>query len=74
MSSRAINVLMLAFAVAMLLTDQAHAYLDPGTGSIILQGLIGAVVGGLFVVKMQWARIKSWLSSKQDTGSGEAAE
>jgi hypothetical protein len=74
MSSRVLNVLMLAFAAAMLLTGPAHAYLDPGTGSIILQGLIGAAVGGLFVVKMQWARIKAWLASRQDTGSGEAAE
>jgi hypothetical protein len=74
MRSRAINVLMLAFALAMLLTGRAHAYLDPGTGSIVLQGLIGAAVGGLFVVKMQWARIKGWLSSKQDTDSGETAE
>ena len=25
----------------------AYAYLDPGTGSIILQGIIGAIVGAL---------------------------
>lgn len=74
MSSRATSVLLAAFAVSFMATGQAHAYLDPGTGSIILQGLIGAVVGGLFVVKMQWARVKAWLAPKRNDTPGEAAE
>ena len=50
-----------AFATAVLFaasTAPAHAYLDPGTGSILLQGLIGAVAGGLFMAKMYWARFR----------------
>ena len=36
----------------------AHAYLDPGTGSIILQGLIAGVIGTAAFARMYWARLK----------------
>jgi hypothetical protein len=38
----------------------AYAYIDPGTGSLALQALIGAVAGGLFAARMWWARISSF--------------
>lgn len=47
----------LAIAALLMLTAPAHAYLDPGTGSILLQGLIGAVAGALVVIKLYWARV-----------------
>ncbi|WP_221031499.1 hypothetical protein [Actomonas aquatica] len=34
------------------------AYLDPGTGSIILQAVIAGFMGALFVVKLFWAKLK----------------
>ncbi len=34
------------------------AYLDPGTGSLVLQMSIAGVLGGLFVVKRFWRQIK----------------
>ncbi len=36
-----------------------HAYLDPGTGSIALQLIIGAVVGTLATLRLYWARLRS---------------
>ncbi len=33
------------------------AYLDPGTGSLFIQAIIGAVVGGLFVFRSFLAKI-----------------
>ena len=45
----------------------AHAYLDPGTGSILLQGLLAAIAGSLVAVKLYWAKIKSFFSSKSET-------
>lgn len=47
----------------------AHAYLDPGTGSFILQTLIAALFGALFVLKSYWVRIKSWFSGRSNTDS-----
>jgi hypothetical protein len=35
------------------------AYLDPGTGSLILQVLVGGVAGALVTVKLWWARVTS---------------
>ena len=37
------------------------AYLDPGTGSFIFQMLIAGFVGGLFALKLFWARVKTFL-------------
>jgi hypothetical protein len=34
-----------------------HAYLDPGTGSIIIQVLIAALVGGGILLKTFWKKI-----------------
>jgi hypothetical protein len=42
----------------LLAMADAHAYIDPGTGSILIQGLIAAVVGGLFYARSAWGRIK----------------
>jgi hypothetical protein len=36
----------------------ASAYLDPGTGSYILQIVVAAILGGLFMVKPFFAKIK----------------
>ena len=36
------------------------AYLDPGTGAMIIQALIAGVVGVGFAVKLFWANIKSF--------------
>jgi len=43
----------------------AWAYLDPGTGSLIVQGLIAAVVGALVTVKLYWHKLKNFFSSRR---------
>jgi hypothetical protein len=39
----------------------AHAYLDPGTGSMILQVLLGGIAGLAIVVKLYWYRFRAML-------------
>jgi hypothetical protein len=41
----------------LLVPSLAHAYLDPGTGSYVLQLLIGTVLGGLFAIGLFWRRV-----------------
>lgn len=41
-----------------------QAYLDPGTFSFVIQTLIAALVGALFVIKSYWVGIKNWFSGK----------
>jgi len=42
--------------------QDAYAYLDPGTGSLILQSTIAAIAGGLFIIKTNFQKIKDKLS------------
>lgn len=62
----------LALFCFLMLTDTAYAYLDPGTGSILLQGLIGAVAAGLAFFKFYWHRLKSVLRPKTQAESLES--
>ena len=41
---------------------QAHAYLDPGTGSYFIQIALAALVGALFAVRLFWGRIRAYFS------------
>jgi hypothetical protein len=44
-------------------TTSAYAYLDPGTGSIILQGIIASIAAGVTAVSFYFNRIKNYLLS-----------
>jgi len=41
----------------------AHAYLDPGTGSYVLQIVIAGIVSALFTIKMFWRRVVDFFSN-----------
>jgi hypothetical protein len=47
------------FALALLFSVDAFAYLDPGTGSMILQGIIAGVAIGWFTIKTYWYKLAS---------------
>lgn len=51
-----------------LFTADAHAYLDPGTGSYVLQIVLAGVAAALFVVKLFWVKIKAIFYSIVGTG------
>ena len=46
-------------AVLLAWIAPAYAYLDPATGSILLQGLIAGIAGLAVVLRLYWQRIKS---------------
>jgi len=56
------DVLWLALALACISTP-ALAYLDPGTGSMIIQVIIGAIAAALLSIKLAWQRIKYAIAS-----------
>jgi len=37
-----------------------YAYLDPGAGSLLLQGLIAGLMAALVTLKVFWSRIKTF--------------
>jgi hydrogenase-4 membrane subunit HyfE len=45
----------------VLFPPSAHAYLDPGTGSYILQIVAAVFFAGLFLIKTWWTQIKGFL-------------
>lgn len=45
-------------------TSTAQAYLDPGTGSMILQVILGGVAGIALAGKLYWQRLRSMLGIK----------
>jgi hypothetical protein len=53
----------------LLFATDACAYLDPGTGSILLQGLIAATAAVVTWLSLSWQRIKAWMHVRS-TGSG----
>ena len=48
---------MTAIAVTFPLAD-AYAYLDPGTGSFVLQMLLGGIAGIMVVARLYWEKAK----------------
>lgn len=59
-----------AFAVLTIFgAAPAFAYLDPATGSIIVQAVIGAVAGGLLYAKLFMNKVRGLFSRKSDAAS-----
>ena len=52
-----VSALMLPIFVA-----PAYAYIDPGTGTLILQAIVAAVAGALAYVTMTYGRVKTFIS------------
>ncbi len=48
--------------IAISYCSSAYAYLDPGTGSMIIQFIIGVAAASLFVIKQYWYSIKSFFT------------
>ena len=63
-----INLIMkitfLSLLVDLMVSDAAHAYLDPGSGSMLLQLLLGGVAGIAAVGKLYWEQIKGFFRNR----------
>lgn len=55
-------------------TSPVYAYLDPGTGSIIIQGVIATVVGAGVAMKIYWHKIRKFFSPSRNTDNGGSNE
>jgi len=56
-------VAILTLTVILINYDFAYAYLDPGTGSYILQLVMAGLLGALLALKIFWRNIKAYLSN-----------
>ena len=48
----------LFFLYFFLFTSSAHEYLDPGTGIIILQAIVGAIAAFFSTLYIFWEKVK----------------
>lgn len=58
----------------MALERPAHAYLDPGSGSMVIQMVVAAVAGALLSLRMFWGRLKVGVLSLFARGEAESEE
>lgn len=61
---KSLPLILVATLVLMLVSVPAHAYIDPGTGSFLIQGIIAAVIGAGVVAKLFWHKIKAVITGK----------
>jgi hypothetical protein len=65
----------LASGATAISTQEAYAYLDPGTGSMLLQGLIAGLAATSVVIGRYWYKLKSYFVRTSDrTARSEAPD
>ena len=63
MNSSLLKIKFLLFTFFLILyTSPAFAYLDPGTGSILIQGLIGGFAATVAFGSIYWQKVKAFFS------------
>ena len=55
-----LNFVLVSMYLLLGLVSTAHAYLDPGTGSFILQMLVASLLGVLLYIKLAWTSVKAF--------------
>lgn len=55
------------FVVVVLLQQDASAYLDPSSGSILIQILLGGVAGFAVLIRIYWRKIRRALGLYKPT-------
>ena len=56
------NVVILTVILILCSVSKAHAYIDPGTGSYIIQVIIGGLLGAAFALKVYWEKVRAYFS------------
>ena len=57
-----VKLLILSLFLVPIHVNSAAAYLDPGTGSIMLQSLLALLAGAAVTLKFYWAKVKSFFA------------
>lgn len=55
--------------LVLLASSPAYAYLDPGTGSILVQGLLAALAAASATVAAFWSQIRGFFSRRRGPGA-----
>jgi len=63
--------IVLIFLSLLLVTEPAFAYLDPGTGGMLIQIILGGVAGLAVAGKLFWHQLKSFFRFGKDDKSDD---
>ncbi|NIQ15433.1 MAG: hypothetical protein GTO02_13860 [Candidatus Dadabacteria bacterium] len=61
----------LIFIIAFTISPSAFAYLDPGTGSLIIQSILAAIAGAIVAIKYYWHKILFFIKRNQPNNSDD---
>jgi hypothetical protein len=64
-------------SLALLATVPAHAYVDPGTGSMVIQMIVGGILAAGFMLKSYYYQIKrriNKLLGRETSADAEASD
>ena len=59
------RILLIALVACLSITSPAHAYLDPGTGSMLISAIIGVAAAVGLALKLFWYRLVGVLRGKK---------
>jgi len=62
------------FIVLLLYAKEASAYLDPSSGSILIQIILGGIAGFFVLLKIYWRRIRRFLGRSKIEEPAEVQE
>ena len=65
--------LVLLFLIVVLPRD-VHAYLDPGTGSLVFQTVVAALAAAAYAFRSYWGRIRELFGRKTVSRSNERTD
>ncbi|MFC1524291.1 hypothetical protein ACFL6N_05830 [Thermodesulfobacteriota bacterium] len=74
------KVLIFSILSVLIFSDNAFAYIDPGTGSFVIQMLIAGILGAVFTIKMWIGSARAFVmkligrSPNQDFSKDESEE
>lgn len=67
------SVFILAFlSTFLLMSRNAEAYVDPGTGSYVLQMIVAGIAAAGFTLRLFWGRLKLLFKKSSSKASGES--
>lgn len=58
------KIVVLSFVLLLIASHDAHAYLDPGSGSYFFQVVLATFVSAFVAVKLYWGRIVSFVARR----------
>lgn len=69
-----VTAILLVLGLPVIFVEPAWAYLDPGTGSMIIQGLIAGIAGVIVVLRLYWAKLKAFFAKSPEPQESTESE